>query len=85
MSVDIWIWWMIGAPVGSEHNFGAVTDTHYRIQAAGDYNGDGKAEPLWLNIVGGDVWVWLMNGPVKDSQAWLGLVTDTGYQVVNVR
>ena len=28
----------------------------------GDFNGDGKSDVLWRNIVSGEVVIWLMNG-----------------------
>jgi len=73
---------MNGTTAALETLVGVVSDTNYRIQAAGDYNGDRKADILWRHAVAGDVWVWLMNGPVKESERYLGTVADTGYQIV---
>jgi hypothetical protein len=73
---------MDGTTVLAESYVGTVPDTQFRIQAAGDYNGDGKADILWRNIVQGDVWVWLMNGAVKLSETYVGTVPDTGYQII---
>ena len=64
---------------------GSVPDTNYRISAAGDYDGDTKADILWRNVVNGEVWVWLMDGTTKLSENYVGTVPDTGYQIVKVK
>ena len=53
--------------------------------AAGDYNGDTRADILWRNIVQGDVWVWLMDGTARLSETYVATVPDTGYQIVTVK
>ena len=69
----------------SETYAGTVPDTNYRIQAAGDYDGDTRADILWRNIVQGDVWVWLMDGTTKLSETWVATVPDLGYQIVKAK
>ena len=42
--------------------------------AAGDFNGDGKADLLWQNTATGERLVWLMNGTAFGSSVSLGVV-----------
>ncbi len=44
---------MNGASVESQAYVGVVPDTNDRNMAAGDYNGDRKADILWRHISGG--------------------------------
>lgn len=39
-----------------------VTDANWRLDAAADFNGDGKTDLLWRNYKTGENTVWFMNG-----------------------
>jgi hypothetical protein len=64
---------------------GTVPDTACQIQQVADYDGDAKADILWLHLTRGEVWVWLMDGTAKRSETWVATVPDTGYRIVNVK
>jgi len=73
---------MNGATRSAETWVATIPDTDYRIVAAGDYNGDTKADILWHHATNGEVWVWLMNGTAKLSETWVATVPDVGYQII---
>jgi alpha-tubulin suppressor-like RCC1 family protein len=79
---DVWVWLMNGTARSSQTYVGTVPDTHYQIQQAADFDGNGKADILWWNSVQGDVWIWPMNGAVVVSQSYVGTVADTNYRIV---
>jgi hypothetical protein len=72
---------MNGGTRVSEPYVGTIADTHYRIVAAGDYDGDGKADLLWRHVANGDMWLWLMNGATQLDEIYVGTVP-AGYQIV---
>ena len=61
----------------------ATVDPAYDIVGTGDFNGDGKSDILWRNLVNGEVWVWLMDGATPLSQVYVDTV-DLGYAVEGV-
>ena len=64
---------------------GAVPDTRYRIQAAGDYHSDTKADILWRNATQRDVWVWLIDGTTKLRENHVATVPEVGYRIIKVK
>ena len=61
-----------------------VTDTNWKIVAAGDLNGDGKADLIWQEQTEGWIGAWLMNGiSLLSSQAISPeRVADTNWKIV---
>ena len=52
--------------------------------AAGDFNGDGKADLVWCNSATGEVAVWLLDGPTLLSAALVGAPVDRAWLPVGV-
>jgi len=50
--------------LGASGYINSVPDPNWEIGAIGDYNGDGKADVLWRNVVTGDDYIFFMNGTV---------------------
>jgi hypothetical protein len=61
-----------------------VSDTNWKIAAAGDFNGDGKADLIWQHQLSGMLAAWLMNGyHAMDSVLLIpDTVADTGWKIV---
>lgn len=69
------VWYMDGAQVLS---FGylsmpQVADTTWKVQAAGDVNGDGRADVIWRNSASGELVVWFLDGRTVSSFAKLSI------------
>jgi Pectate lyase superfamily protein len=57
------MWFMDGGTISSASFFTpGVPDSAWRIEAAGDSNGDGKGDLFWRNYANGQNAIWTMNG-----------------------
>ena len=61
------IWIMNGASFSSIANPSNVSDTNWRIQATGDFNGDNNTDIVWRNYATGQDLIWVMNGSTLSS------------------
>jgi hypothetical protein len=73
---------MQGASVVSSLALPTVSDLKQKIQAVGDYNGDGKPDIVWRNTTTGANSLWLMNGTAYGSTVSLPGYTDLSAQMV---
>ena len=82
------LWYMDGVTVVSSELFspGQVTDSNWQIEAAADFNADGKPDLLWRNQADGSVVAWLMDGIRLIASRALrpGRVTDTNWRIAAV-
>ncbi|KJU83281.1 FG-GAP repeat-containing protein [Candidatus Magnetobacterium bavaricum] len=60
----------------------AVTNGYSK--ATNDFNGDGKSDVLWHNIVSGDIYAWSMNGTIINNISALSVGQDIRWKIVSV-
>ncbi len=81
------IWYMNGTTITSQEYPPVISDTNWRVDGTGDFDGDGKADMLWRYygtgyLQGWDI-VWYMNGTTIKSQEKLTTISDTNWRIVN--
>jgi glucose/arabinose dehydrogenase len=63
-----------------------LADLNWRLVGTGHFDGDGKADLLWRNVVSGKLVAWLMDGTTRLTGAFLNppSVGDTNWRAVAV-
>ncbi|HEY9906299.1 MAG TPA: VCBS repeat-containing protein [Thermosynechococcaceae cyanobacterium] len=76
------LWLLNGATYTSEAAIPAIRDINWRMQATGDFDGDGGPDYVWHNIANGDNTIWLFdaNNNFKDAIS-LQKISDTNWQI----
>lgn len=84
-SGELSMWRMLGLTLGDGAPLtpDRVTDTDWRIEATGDFNGDRQSDLVWRNRASGAIAAWLMNDGIQLQGVPLGpgLVTDTDWRI----
>jgi hypothetical protein len=65
---------MAGTSVGRVVSLGTGS-LDWQLSGAGDFNGDGKSDLLWQNVLTGEGSIWLMTGTSVSSKVSLGTVS----------
>ncbi|HZH44641.1 MAG TPA: FG-GAP-like repeat-containing protein [Lysobacter sp.] len=60
-----------------------VADTRWRIHAAQDFDGDGRADVYWRHEDSGEVYLWRMNGAAVAAVAFVHKEPDLAWQVAS--
>jgi hypothetical protein len=61
----------------------AVTDTNWKMEGTGDFDGDGKVDILWRDYSLGYNVIWYMDGVTWVGNEWLPTVPDTNWRIEN--
>jgi phosphatidylserine/phosphatidylglycerophosphate/cardiolipin synthase-like enzyme len=79
------VWLMDGTQVMSTLMLSVprVADTSWRVRAAGDTNGDGRADLLWQNSATGELAVWFLSGSIVTGTSRLSIdvMTDNNWRI----
>jgi len=68
---------------GAEGYLRTVSDTSWKIAAAADFDGDGKADILWRNSGSGENYLYPMDGrSIKSSEGYVRTVADPNWKIV---
>jgi DNA-binding beta-propeller fold protein YncE len=78
------IWLMNGTAIASSGSPGTISDLGWQVQGVGDFDGDGKADILWMHT-DGTVLIWFMNGTVlSTSGTAASLGASSGWSVQGI-
>jgi hypothetical protein len=77
------VWYMDGAMWAGNEWLPAVTDTNWKIEGTGDFDGDGKVDILWRDYSLGYNVIWYMDGAMWAGNEWLPAVTDINWRIEN--
>jgi hypothetical protein len=68
--------------LGTEGYLRTVADLGWKVQATGDYDGDGKADVLWRHAMSGENYLYFMDGTtIKPTEGYLRTVADQSWRV----
>ena len=79
-----YVWFMNGATRLDGTGLELAPDVHWRIVGVGDFNGDGKPDLVWRNVVTGENRLWYLQGVTKSAEAALPADPDVNWQIVEV-
>ena len=70
------------AILGTEGYLRTVPDQNWKVQATGDYDGDGKADILWRHGSSGENYVYFMDGTaIKPTEGYTRTVAEQNWRV----
>ncbi|MGA7935344.1 MAG: FG-GAP-like repeat-containing protein [Kovacikia sp.] len=75
------VWQMNGLTNVSNISTTSVSDTNWKLESAGDMNGDGTPDYIWRNYATGSNTIWLMNGTAFSSSVNLSKVADPNWKI----
>ena len=82
------IWYMAGTEIIGQGYPYQVSDTDWRIDRTGDFNGDGKTDILWRYYGSGGgqgtAIIWYMNGANVINSVYLPWVSDTDWKIEGI-
>lgn len=85
-SGQIGVWFLNGTTLSSPNFFtpGQVPDTHWKIVARDDFNGDSKPDLVWQHQITGQIGVWFLNGTTQSSWSYFtpGAIADASWKIV---
>lgn len=67
----VWLMHVSDRVAGTFTTPDGVSDLNWRIVGTGHFDGDGKVDILWRNIVSGNLVVWFMDGTTRITGAFL--------------
>jgi hypothetical protein len=74
-----YVWLLNGATMYNGAAGPTEPNVNWKLMAAMDFNGDGKADLVWRNYATGENKVWLMDGVTRLSEAALGSVAGANW------
>jgi murein DD-endopeptidase MepM/ murein hydrolase activator NlpD len=77
------VWYMDGATWIGNGWLPAVTDTNWKMEGTGDFDGDGKVDILWRDYSLGYNVIWYMDGATWIGNEWLPTVPDINWRIEN--
>jgi hypothetical protein len=78
------VWYMNGAEILGQGFPNAITDTEWKLDGIGDFDGNGSTDILWRNYGSGAYqgWniIWYMDGMTITGQGFPNRITDTNWR-----
>ena len=78
----VYYWQMDGATITSSSRVSIVSDLDWKVVGDGDYNGDSKADVLWLHGTTGQIFYWQQDGATTVAPSGVSTLSDLNWEVV---
>jgi hypothetical protein len=75
------VWHMVGPEIHDVANLPSVGDPNWKLQAMGDFDGDGRTDFLWRHLITNETAFWFMDGEKIRGIASLEPRVDASWQV----